>query len=124
MRMEQVRRKLKSARGESLVELLASTLIAGLSAALLAAMIITSARMNDSVQKGDEDYYENLAHAEAQDVSMEAVGGTGATGSIEVSCDGGYVGSIQIPVKYYGGDDVLSYKIQSSTEGGGGGGTS
>lgn len=122
MRMEQVRRKLKSARGESLVELLASTLIAGLSAALLATMIITSARMNDSVQKGDEDYYENLAHAEAQDEPMTAVGGVSATGNIEVSCTG-YL-NIQIPVKYYGGDGVLSYKIQSSTEGGGGGGTS
>lgn len=119
MRMERIRGKLKSTRGESLVELLASVLIGGLSVTLLAAMIMTSARMNDSVQKSDEEYYENLAHAEAQDVSAVTVGGTGGVGNVKVSSDGL---NVDVPVTYYGGEGVLSYSMKPPAGGGGGAG--
>ena len=118
---EQIRKKLKSVRGESLVELLASILIGGLSVMLLATIIMTSARVNDSVQKSDEDYYRSLEHAEAQDVPMDAAGAAGAAGHVKVSGDG-Y--TEEIPVTYYGGDGVLTYKMQPHAGGGGGGGTS
>ena len=108
--MERIRRKLKSVRGESLVELLASILIGGLSVSLLATLIITSVHMKKSVQERDKEYYESLKKAEAQketNASTESV-------KVEVTIAGAASGSTEIPVTYYGDDNMVSYRIKET----------
>ena len=64
--MRQSIRKLRSRRGETLVEVLVSILVAGLSVLLLAGMISTAARFNGAARRADERLYEQLSAAEAQ----------------------------------------------------------
>lgn len=57
-------RKLKSSKGETLVEVLASILVASLSVALLFGGVVASARIDSGAQQWDKEYYEALTAAE------------------------------------------------------------
>lgn len=109
-----MKEKLKSERGESLVEILASVLIASLSVGLLVTMIMTSARMNDNAENSDREYYQSLSLAEAQLDPMVKDGAPVTTKvTIQRMSEGGQVG---IPVEIdgavcFGGDGIYSYKI-------------
>ena len=59
-----VGRKRKDSRGETLVELLASILIAALSVALLFTCCMTAAAMGRDTREADGRYYEALSAAE------------------------------------------------------------
>lgn len=62
-----MREKLKSSRGETLVEVLASILICTLSIALLVGAVMASSRMDLQAREADEEYYDALTKAERQD---------------------------------------------------------
>lgn len=58
--------KLRDDRGETLVEVLASILIASLSVALLFGCVMASANIDRQAQELDEDHYAGLSAAEAR----------------------------------------------------------
>lgn len=58
--------KLKNQRGETLVEVMASIVIASLSAALLFSCIMASTQINRTAQNADKAYYAALSKAEGQ----------------------------------------------------------
>lgn len=64
--MRPVMEKLRSHKGETLVEVLVSILVAGLSVLLLAGMISTASRFNGAARRADGRLYEELSAAEAQ----------------------------------------------------------
>ncbi len=113
--MKKLRMKLMRNSGESLLELLASVLVGSLSFGLLLTFIAAAARMDDSGEKNDRDYYKSLAEAEVQDkaAAMNEEGfpkkekvkvileeNPGITAEPEVIC--------------FGGHGVYSYKLSPS----------
>lgn len=100
--------KLQDAAGETLIELLASILVGSLSVLVLVTMIVTSARINDSIRDIDEDYYKYLSAAEMQDPSGEITSEDDTLIVIQAGTN-----EIKIPVTYYGGGSIFSYKIKT-----------
>lgn len=116
-------KKIKDSRGESLVEVLASTLIGSLSVIALVTMIITSRHINGMAETGDEVYYRNLEAAEARVTPAPEPGEPAPaipTGTVTIEETGKT--DVAYPVEYYGGDDIWSYQAAvtpTSVPGGG-----
>lgn len=94
-----MRKKLRDNRGETLVEVLASILIAALSVALLFSSIMASAGIDRSARASDETYYEALSQAEGQ---------TGAPEPLAITVKNGGAQTI-LNVERYGGKGAYSY---------------
>lgn len=106
--MRQVKAKLRSNRGETLVEVLAAILVATLSVGLLMGGVAASSAINRQADHSDESFYETLTAAESRT-------GTSVPGSVRVA-----EGAVEtsIPVLVYGDEDLRSYALDP-----GGGGT-
>ena len=97
-------KKLKDARGETLIETLASILIGALSVALLFAAVMASVHMGRTTKAVDEAFYENFSKAEQQSGSGESVPNN------KITVRNGTI-TEQIPVTFYGGGSVWSYAL-------------
>lgn len=64
--MNRLKRKLASRRGETLVEVLVSILLAGLSVLLLVSMLSAAARFNTAARQADARLYAELSAAEGR----------------------------------------------------------
>ena len=105
-----MRRKWNDARGETLVEVLASILICSLSVALLFNMVMASGNMDRSAKKVEEDFSESLNLAEAQTAPADsALIPPGVT--VEVQNSGEPSSAKELPVVFYGGRGALSYAL-------------
>ena len=91
-----MRKKLRDNRGETLVEVLASILIAALS---VFSSIRASANIDRSARASDETYYEALSQAE---------GRTGDSEPLEITVKNGGVQTV-LSVVRYGGKGAYSY---------------
>ena len=95
--------KLKSQRGETLVEIMASIVIAALSVALLFGCVMASIQINRMAQRADEAYYKALTAAETQteDADYPRKNGT-------VTIKGG--SSVEKwDILLYGGEEMYAY---------------
>lgn len=100
-----MKRKLKNNRGETVVEVLASVLIAVLSVALLFGAVMASGSMDRGAQKTDADFYAGLSEAQAHKGTPAAV-----DKEVEISIGNpGSIASADVSVYFYGGGGVLSY---------------
>lgn len=99
--MTTLKTKLRSQRGETLVEVLAAILIASLSVAMLLGGVVVSANLSRQADTTDEYFYETLTAAEARQTPV-------ANGTVELT-EGGT--SIDIPVQIYGGEGLYSYAL-------------
>lgn len=84
--------KLKSQRGETLVETMASIIIAVLSVALLFTCVMAGAQIDRMAQDADVAYYADLTAAEMQM-------GEGKSGKVTIIGSG----TTEIPISLYGG---------------------
>lgn len=100
-----VQKKLKSEKGESLIELLASILVASLSVVLLAGMVAVSSRINRSVRESDAAFYGYVSEAEAQTEEV-----TAPAAQLQIQEEG--AAPILVKITCYGEEDsgVYSYK--------------
>lgn len=112
--MRNVPQKLHSARGETLVEVLAAIIVCTLSVLLLASCAMTAMRMNKTAQDYDDGYYDALNYAESRGGVTPDPAAT-APASTPTATDGtvtvertGYPAS-SVPVTYYGGSGVWSF---------------
>ena len=103
--MRQLREKLHSRRGETLVEVLASVLICALAVLLLVSFATVSTRINKNAQDSDETYYAALNDAEAQTTAAA----TPVAGNVTVSDNAVTPHTTSVPVNYYGGSGVYSF---------------
>ena len=117
--MKHTLKKLKSSSGETLVELLASILIAILSVSILFGGIMVSVRINEEADRADQEYYKGLSAAEEQKVLI-LPDGTEGTGEISVNNSESLSGSVKVNI--YGGYGLYSYKRPAEAGGGAGGG--
>lgn len=118
--MKHTLKKLKSSSGETLVELLASILIAVLSVSILFGGIMVSVRINEEADRADQEYYKGLSAAEEQKVLI-LPDGTEGTGEISVNITTDFT-TVSVEVGIYGGYGLYSYKRPEEAGGGAGGG--
>ena len=117
-----MREKLRTSRGETLVEVLASVLVCALSITLLAGAVTASANIDLRAQAADTEYYTALSKAERQ--SRTPAGGSSEAdtynslpGETKVSVTSGGGGSVEIEpdatskLYFYGTERLLSYAI-------------
>lgn len=97
--MNALRAKLSARRGETIAEVLAAILVAGLAVALLVGMISAASRLNASARRADEALYQELAAAEGRKTPALAAGQVTLTIG-----DKDY----DLPVSVYGTEDGLT----------------
>lgn len=100
-------KKLKDSRGETLVEVLASILIASLAIALLFSCVTASSNMDRRAGEADGSHYAGLSAAEART-------GDPALEGVEVKIENaGNSGKGKLTVDIYGASGLYSYKRAS-----------
>ena len=92
--------KLRSRRGETLVETLVAILVSALSVVLLVGGITAAAQINRRAAEQDGDFYGQLTAAEEQAAPVE-------TFHVTVEQDGGL--DAKIPASLYGEGDLWAY---------------
>ena len=110
-------RKLHNNRGETLVEVLASILVASLSVALMFGCIIVSSNIDVRTKDVDESHYLGLTAADAKampSVDIESVTITRTDPSPSPGA-----GETSVPVAIYGGEGMYSYKATAAPVAGG-----
>lgn len=128
-----MREKLQSTRGETLVEALVSILICALSVALLFGAVMASIHMNQTAQKADIRYYQDLSRAERQrkdapepDVFTPPDGTALAVRVENRTSPGELPSSVTLGesegLLFYGTERLLSYAADSPPPAGEGGG--
>lgn len=100
-----MKNKLADARGETLIEVLASILIGALSIALLFGAVMASGRMEKAAQEVDEAFYEDLSQAEGRDTA------TGSNKIVEVANFTDPTDTRNVNVTFYGGEGARSYAL-------------
>lgn len=105
--MTGLKRKLRCQRGETLVEVLASILIASLSVAMLLGGVAVSFNLGRQADTADKYFYETLTAAESRQTPV-------LDGSVELT-EGGT--SIRIPIQVYGDEGLYSYAFQPADGG-------
>ena len=101
-------KKLQNDRGETLIEVLASILIAALSVTLLFGSIIASSRIDEAAKAVDEEHYAGLAAADAQAPSGLHTDGTVTIKRTDSSPE--VTVSPAPSIKIYGGEGMFSYR--------------
>lgn len=97
-----VKKKLLNKKGETLVEVLVSTLLVALSMLGLSTMINVSRNIMETSDKAIKNMYENMNAIEQKKKKSEKV-------SISISSD---FGTVSIPVTVYVADDMASYELE------------
>lgn len=100
-------KKIRDDRGETLVEVLASILIASLSVALLFGCVMASSSMDRDAKKLDEEHYAALAAAEAQS-------GQGTSGTVKIQNPNNGMEKY-LDINIYGSAGIYSYKKAAGT---------
>lgn len=107
MKQNMIIKKLRSRKGESLVEVLVSMLITVLSVSTLAMMIDSSAKLSKKSEETMQEYYEAGNTINRQETDAK-------TGTLTLKGDNGE--TFTFPVEYYENDTfsdtpVISYEI-------------
>lgn len=103
-----MRQKLRDDRGETLVEVMASVVVAALSVVLLFGAVTASVQAGKSARRMDEEYYAALSAAEAQTVPMQEE----PSGTVLVKYrQNGVETSLFVTVDFYGGRGAVSYAL-------------
>lgn len=105
--MRQLRAKLKSSRGETLVETMAAVLIAALSVAMLLGGVTVSVSLGRHADETDAYFYETLTAAETRQTPVM----DGVSSPVVRITSGGT--SIALPIQVYGGEGLYSYALDA-----------
>lgn len=108
-------KKLHNDRGETLVEVLATIVVATLSVTLLFGCIMTSSKIDMDAKDLDKQHYEDLNNAEEQGTpaafdSTETFSVTIARIDSDPDADPTPVASADLLIAVYGGEGMYSYK--------------
>ena len=104
--MKRCKAKLRSNRGETLVELLASILVATLSVALLIGCVTASFQLGRQADQSDSYFYQTLTAAEDRQIPL-------TDGIIQVT-EGGSL--VSLPVQVYGDEGLYAYARKTDGE--------
>lgn len=119
--METMKKRHRSRRGETLVEILVAILIVALSATLFATMYSASMNIDLAAQRQDKLFYEAMEELEEK---MDAGGGTQATVHYQPTTGTGGGSDCDVDVEFFTQDGMSAYGEKSGTGGtSSGGGT-
>ena len=104
--MKRCKAKLRSNQGETLVELLASVLIATLSVALLFGCVTASFQLGRQADQSDTYFYQTLTAAKNRQTPL-------TDGIIQVT-EGGSL--VSLPVQVYGDEGLYAYARKTDGE--------
>ena len=104
--MKRCKAKLRSNQGETLVELLASVLIATLSVALLIGCVTASFQLGRQADQSDTYFYQTLTAAEDRQTPL--------TDGIIQATEGGSL--VSLPVQVYGDEGLYAYARKTDGE--------
>lgn len=104
-------KKLRNNRGETLIEVLASVLVAALSVALLFGCVMAASTIDGDAQKRDEAHYNALSAADAYTTAPDA---TPVPGNVTITREGVPNVTPAIAIEIYGGEGMYSYKRAGS----------
>lgn len=104
-----VKKKLLNKKGETLVEVLVSTLLVALSMLGLSTMINVSRNIMETSDKAIKNMYENMNAIEQKKDSYDEDVTKPEKVSISISSD---FGTVSIPVTVYVADDMASYELE------------
>lgn len=107
--MNAMKNKLKSQKGETLVELLAAILISALSVALLMSGVAASIQMIRKSDETDDRFYQALSAAENRETPVAE--GVASDAQVKVTESSGEV-SLQVQV--YGTEELYSYGLEAT----------
>lgn len=105
-----ITQKLRSKRGETLIEMLVSIVLLGLSVALMLTMVMTSTKITKITRTEDEKMMNELNFAEKQQQDA------GVEKTVTITCTSGSSGSVPVTVNLYSesGSDLISYSIPTT----------
>ncbi len=107
--MKAMKNKLKSQKGETLVELLAAILISALSVALLMSGVAASIQMIRKSDETDDRFYQALSAAENRETPVaEGVDTAPRVKVQEGECE------VSLPVQVYGTEELYSYGLEAT----------
>lgn len=112
MTVKTIFRKLKSRKGESLVESLAAILIFTMASIAMYSMVTSAANINKTVKEVEKVREQEMLVAERGE------GSPNATGSVTMTMDGHTIANVTVQV--YGGEGEL-FSYYAAPAGGGGG---
>ena len=107
--MKAMKNKLKSQKGETLVELLAAILISALSVALLMSGVAASIQMIRKTDETDDRFYQALSAAENRETPVAE--GVDAAPRVKVQ-EGER--EVSRPVQVYGTEELYSYGVKAT----------
>ena len=107
-------KKLRNNRGETLIEMLVSILIAALSVTLLFGCIMASSNIDKAARSLDEKHYNALSEAEARPTPPASPVPTGNVTITLVSPSADPQPNAAPPIEIYGGEGMFSYKRSGS----------
>lgn len=107
-------KKFHNNRGETLIEVLASIIIASLSVALMFGCIMVSTNMDEGSKTLDEQHYAGLTAADAQEAASMAAP-TPGVGSVTIErvdpvVSGEPTASAELEITIYGDEGMSSYR--------------
>ena len=103
-----MKKKLTNARGETLVELMASILIGTLSTALLLGGVMAASSIDRDVKALDEAYYTALSAAEGRTAPLPG-------GPFQLKIENKGSGTARnFPIHLYGGSGMYSYDLKAA----------
>ena len=105
-----LKHRLRSQKGETLMELLVSILIAALSVGMLMTGVTVSSRLNRTAQEQDSVFYQLLTKAEAR---KEPITAGPVSPGVRIQ-EGGR--SFTVPVQLYGDEKLCSYGAAEGSE--------
>ena len=105
-----ITQKLRSKRGETLIEMLVSIVLLGLSVALMLTMVMTSTKITKITRTEDEKMMNELNFAEKQQQDA------GVEKTVTITCTSGSSGSVPVTVNLYSesDSDLISYSIPTT----------
>lgn len=106
-----MRRKLRSRRGETLIESLVALLLVSIASVALIAMVTSASRMNKAANQLDSGLYAAVSAAEVRQDNEDKEDGT-----VTVTVDGD---SVTKDVTFYGSGDASIFSYQQREEAGG-----
>ena len=103
LHLQRIRKVFRNNKGETLIEVMASILIASVSTALLFSCVMVSSNMDQDAGDVDIRHYNALTAAETQPSPVPVT----VTPYIEI--DNGISTPVTIEVEIFGGEDMYSY---------------
>ena len=97
-------KKLRSTRGETMVEMLVSITLLVLAMSILGAMLAAAYHSDEAARAMDQKLEDELSLAERHSDSDPS---NSLNGYAVITLNGGSSGSVEIPIKIHGADDAL-----------------